>query len=49
MRSPGHRGNILRRQFREIGVGAMAAAPEGGWESSSPVTYVHAFGWRTVR
>jgi uncharacterized protein YkwD len=49
LQSPGHRDNVLRPQFREIGVGVLEAAPEGGWEDSSPVTYVHAFGWRTRR
>jgi uncharacterized protein YkwD len=49
LQSPGHRDNVLRGQFREIGFGVVEAAPEGGWEDSSPVTYVHAFGWRARR
>jgi uncharacterized protein YkwD len=49
LRSPGHRDNVLRPRFREIGVGVLEAAPEVGWEGSSPVTYVHAFGWRARR
>lgn len=49
LQSPGHRDNVLRRQFREIGVGVLEAAPEAGWAASSPVTYVHAFGWRARR
>ena len=49
MRSPGHRANILRRDFRDIGVGVAPAAPERGWEGFGPATYVHAFGVRTAR
>lgn len=49
MGSPGHRANILRRNFREIGVGVIPAAPAPGWQHHSPATYVHAFGWRGRR
>ena len=45
MQSPGHRANILRRQFREIGIGIAlgAPAPSGGPEGA---TYTADFGVR---
>ena len=45
MRSPGHKANILRRQFREIGIGIAigAPAPAGGLEGA---TYTTDFGVR---
>ncbi len=45
MRSPGHKANILRRQFREIGIGIAlgAPAPTGGQEGA---TYAADFGVR---
>jgi uncharacterized protein YkwD len=45
MRSPGHRANILRRQFREIGIGIAlgAPAPAGGQDGA---TYTADFGVR---
>jgi uncharacterized protein YkwD len=45
MRSPGHKANILRRQFREIGIGIAlgAPAPAGGQEGA---TYTADFGVR---
>lgn len=50
MNSPGHRENILRRQFREIGVGVSLAAPEAGWgPADGPATYVHSFGVRVAK
>jgi uncharacterized protein YkwD len=41
MRSPGHRANILRRSYRELGVGVMAGVPGGG---SAGATYTTDFG-----
>jgi uncharacterized protein YkwD len=43
MESPGHRANILRRQFREIGIGIAVGAPvaAGGMEGA---TYTADFG-----
>jgi uncharacterized protein YkwD len=29
MKSPGHKANILRREFREIGIGIAIGAPAG--------------------
>jgi uncharacterized protein YkwD len=45
MDSPGHRANILRRQFREIGIGIALGAPvdAGGLEGA---TYTADFGVR---
>jgi uncharacterized protein YkwD len=45
MDSPGHRANILRRQFREIGIGIAVGAPvdAGGLEGA---TYTADFGVR---
>ena len=45
MESPGHRANILRRQFREIGIGIAigAPAPSGGLHGA---TYTADFGVR---
>lgn len=44
MRSPGHRGNILNRRFREIGVGVVSGAPEDVEMASA--TYATEFGLR---
>ena len=45
MDSPGHRANILRRQFREIGIGIAVGAPvDGGGMSGA--TYTADFGVR---
>lgn len=49
MASPGHRSNILRRKFRDIGLGVVKGAPQKGNVGGTAVTYVHAFGWRTLR
>ena len=45
MESPGHRANILRRQFREIGIGVAVGAPvdSGGLDGA---TYTADFGVR---
>jgi uncharacterized protein YkwD len=45
MRSPGHKANILRRQFREIGIGIAVGAPvdAGGLDGA---TYTADFGVR---
>ena len=45
MESPGHRANILRRQFREIGIGVAVGAPvdAGGIDGA---TYTADFGVR---
>lgn len=49
MRSPGHRANILRRSFADIGLGVVLGAPYSGDVGGVPITYVHAFGARTMR
>jgi uncharacterized protein YkwD len=45
MASPGHRANILRRQFREIGIGIAVGAPvdAGGLDGA---TFTADFGVR---
>lgn len=43
MRSPGHRANILRREFREIGIAVVAATPRTGGNGA---TYATEFGAR---
>jgi uncharacterized protein YkwD len=45
MRSPGHKANILRRQFRDIGIGIALGAPidDGGLDGA---TYTADFGVR---
>jgi uncharacterized protein YkwD len=45
MASPGHRANILRRSFREIGIGIALGAPVAGL-SGDAVTYTNEFGTR---
>jgi uncharacterized protein YkwD len=42
MHSPGHRANILRAQFRDIGIGIAIGAPENG--VSGAATYTTDFG-----
>jgi uncharacterized protein YkwD len=42
MHSPGHRANILRPQFRDIGIGIANGAPEGGVGGAA--TYTTDFG-----
>lgn len=44
MHSPGHRANILRGRFREIGIGIAVGVPMRGW--SGGATYTTDFGWR---
>jgi uncharacterized protein YkwD len=44
MNSPGHRANILSRQFREIGIGVAYGAPVGG--GGEAATYATDFGAR---
>jgi uncharacterized protein YkwD len=44
MESPGHRANILRRQFREIGIGIALGAPVG--DGGDGATYTADFGVR---
>ena len=43
MRSPGHKANILRRQFREIGIGIALGAPV---DADGGATYAADFGVR---
>ena len=45
MRSPGHRANILRRGFREIGIGIVARAPVAA--AVRGATYTTDFGARS--
>jgi uncharacterized protein YkwD len=45
MRSPGHRANILRRQFREIGIGIALGAPVEA-HGQAGATYTADFGLR---
>ena len=45
MRSPGHRANILRRQFREIGIGIALGAPVDA-RGQAGATYTADFGLR---
>ena len=45
MRSPGHRANILRRQFREIGIGIAIGAPVDA-QGQNGATYAADFGVR---
>jgi uncharacterized protein YkwD len=44
MYSPGHRANILRASFTEIGIGVALGAPEAG--VSGAATYTTDFGER---
>jgi len=45
MRSPGHRANILRRQFREVGIGVAVGAPVAAQDGVA-ATYTADFGVR---
>jgi uncharacterized protein YkwD len=47
MASPGHRANILRASFDEIGVGIAAGAPQAG-VTGAAATYVTDFGSRSA-
>jgi len=46
MRSAGHRSNILRRSFREIGIGVEAGVPVRLRASQPGATYTTDFGFR---
>jgi uncharacterized protein YkwD len=46
MNSPGHRANILRRQFREIGIGIAVGAPVADSGGLDGATYTADFGLR---
>jgi uncharacterized protein YkwD len=46
MRSAGHRANILRRSFREIGIGIEPGVPVRLSASQSGATYTTDFGFR---
>ena len=46
MASPGHRANILRGAFREIGIGIAPGAPVQGLAGAPAVTYTNEFGAR---
>jgi len=46
MASPGHRANILRAAFREIGIGIAPGAPVVGLAGDLAVTYTNEFGTR---
>jgi uncharacterized protein YkwD len=46
MASPGHRANILRATFREIGIGIAPGAPVAGLAGGPAVTYTNEFGTR---
>jgi uncharacterized protein YkwD len=43
MHSPGHRANVLKPGFRELGVGVVARVPVGG---AAGATYTVDFGVR---
>ena len=45
MGSPGHRGNILKRRFREVGIGVVFHAPTARSERVA-ATYTTTFGYR---
>jgi uncharacterized protein YkwD len=45
MRSPGHRANILKRAFREAGIGVVRGAPVSG-AGPNAATYANEFGVR---
>lgn len=47
MKSPGHRANILRRGFRELGMGVSTGAPVDLYDYESGGTYVTSFGARS--
>jgi uncharacterized protein YkwD len=43
MNSPGHRENVLRRSYREVGIGIVTGVPAGG---AAGATYTLDFGAR---
>jgi uncharacterized protein YkwD len=49
MHSPGHRENILRRAFTEVGVGVTMAGPEDSPKDMPAATYTTDFGGPPVR
>lgn len=49
MRSPGHRANILRDQYREIGIGIRLGVPVQLSVSQLGATYTTDFGFRRTR
>ena len=46
MHSPEHRANILKRAYREIGIGVALGAPVPGFAASPGATYATDFGGR---
>ena len=46
MKSPGHRSNILKRSFRQIGIGIETGLPVRLSASQSGATYTTDFGYR---
>lgn len=46
MRSSFHRGNILRRTFRHLGVGAVKGAPRENSACNGGITFTALFAWR---
>ena len=44
MESPGHRANILKRGFRDIGIGVVSGAPGAGRSARDGATYTTDFG-----
>jgi uncharacterized protein YkwD len=46
MKSPGHRANILKRSFRQIGIGIETGLPVRLSASQSGATYTTDFGYR---
>jgi uncharacterized protein YkwD len=46
MKSPGHRANILKRSFRQIGIGIETGLPVRISASQSGATYTTDFGYR---
>jgi uncharacterized protein YkwD len=47
MHSPEHRANILRRDYRQIGIGISLAAPVSGVSAGPAATYTTDFGARS--
>lgn len=45
MNSPGHRANILKRRYREIGIGVVFHTPTGS-RNPAAATYTTTFGYR---
>jgi uncharacterized protein YkwD len=50
MASPGHRANLLSAQFRDVGIAAVLAPPDGAFFADFPSTvYTTDFGFRSAR